>query len=121
MTFVGAPAPALDALETVQGSVTPSLASLRGKVVVLEFWASWCTACRIMVPTINDWYARYSAQGVEVLGVTTDSMALASRSAYELRIAYPVASDQSGKTTEAYGATALPSLFVLDKQGIVET
>jgi peroxiredoxin len=72
-----------------------------------------------MVPTINDWYARYSAQGVEVLGVTTDSMALASRSAYELRIAYPVASDQSGKTTEAYGATALPSLFVLDKQGIV--
>jgi thiol-disulfide isomerase/thioredoxin len=119
MSFVGAPAPALEALQTVQGSTTPSLSALRGKVVLLEFWASWCTACRIMVPVINDWYARYSPQGVEVLSVTTDPIGLASRSTYELRIGYPVAADRSGKTTEAYGATALPTLFVLDKQGIV--
>jgi peroxiredoxin len=119
MTFVGAPAPAFEALQTVQGSTPPSLTALRGKVVVLEFWASWCAACRIMVPTINDWHARYSAQGVEVLAVTTDPVTLASRAAYELRIRYPVMSDQSGRTTEAYGALALPTLFVLDKQGIV--
>lgn len=119
MSYVGAPAPALQSLQTVQGSITPELSALQGKVVVLEFWASWCAVCRILVPTINDWYARYSPQGVEVLGVTTDSVGLASRSAYELKISYPVASDHSGKTSEAYGAIALPTLFVLDKRGVV--
>jgi peroxiredoxin len=119
LSHVGAPAPAFESLQTVQGSVTPSLAALRGKVVVLEFWASWCAVCRILVPTINDWHARFSAQGVEVLGVTTDPVGLASRSAYELRMSYPVLSDHTGKTTEAYGAMALPTLFVLDRKGVV--
>jgi peroxiredoxin len=119
MSFVGAKAPPFDSLQTVQGSVGSDVTALRGKVVVLEFWASWCAVCRILVPTINDWYARYSAQGVEVIGVTTDSVALASRTAYELRMKYPIASDDSGNTSEAYGAMALPTLFVLDKQGVV--
>src|SRR5690606_28089862 len=95
------------------------VSALRGKVVVLEFWASWCAVCRIMVPTINDWHARYSAQGVEVIGVTTDSVALASRTAFELRMKYPILSDHTGSTSEAYGAMALPTVFVLDKQGVV--
>jgi peroxiredoxin len=119
MSYVGAPAPALEALETVQGNLSPSLQDLRGKVVVIEFWASWCAVCRFLVPTINDWHARFSSQGALVLGVTTDSVGLASRTAYELRMSYPIASDQSGKTTEAYGAMALPTLFVLDKRGVV--
>lgn len=119
MSYVGSPAPALEALESVQGSVTPTLTALHGKVVVLEFWASWCAVCRFLVPTMNDWYARFSAQGAVVLGVTTDSVGLASRTAYELRMSYPIASDHSGKTTEAYGALALPTLFVLDRKGVV--
>jgi peroxiredoxin len=119
MSFVGSPAPALEALQTVQGNVSPTLTELRGKVVVLEFWASWCGVCRFLVPTINDWHARYSAQGALVLGVTTDSVGLASRTAYELRMSYPIASDHTGKTSEAYGAMALPTLFVLDKKGVV--
>ena len=119
MSYVGSPAPALEALESVQGTVTPTLTELRGKVVVLEFWASWCAVCRFLVPTINDWYARYTAQGAVVLGVTTDSVGLASRTAYELRMSYPIASDHSGKTTEAYGALALPTLFVVDRRGVV--
>lgn len=119
MSFVGSKAPAFDSLLAVQGSVTPDVSALRGKVVVLEFWASWCAVCRILVPTINDWHARYSAQGVEVIGVTTDSVSLASRTAYELRMKYPILSDHTGNTSEAYGAMALPTVFVLDKQGVV--
>ncbi|MBK7585431.1 MAG: redoxin domain-containing protein [Myxococcales bacterium] len=119
MSFVDAAAPRLDALETVQGSIEPSLSALRGQVVVLEFWASWCGVCRFLVPKMNEWHARYSAQGVVVLGITMDAVVPASRAASQLGILYPVASDHSGKTTVAYRANALPTLFVIDKRGVV--
>jgi peroxiredoxin len=119
LSFVGAPAPGLVSLDTVQGSVDPSLAGLRGKVVVLEFWAPWCGVCRFLVPELNAWHERYSSQGVVVLGITMDAVVPATRAAEQLGITYPVASDHSGKTTAAYRANALPTLFVIDKRGVV--
>ena len=117
--YVGAPAPDFGALDTVQGSITPSLPALKGRVVVLEFWASWCGVCHVLAPTLNGWHDRYSAQGVTVLGVTTDPVDLAGRTAGELGLGYPLASDGSGNMQRAYRAYALPTLFVIDKQGNV--
>jgi len=117
--YVGARAPALFGLETVQGSLEPTSAGLRGKIVVLEFWAPWCAVCRFLVPTMNDWHARYAAQGVALLGITMDPVSTASPAAMQLDMRYPVASDHSGKTTVAYRANALPTLFVIDRRGIV--
>ena len=119
MRYVGAPAPALVQLQTVQGSVTPTKNALQGKVVVLEFWASWCAVCRFLVPKMNEWHDRFGMQGVEVLGVTTEPVVPAAQAASQLGMGYPIASDNSGKTTEAYRANALPTLFVLDRKGIV--
>lgn len=119
MSFVGAAAPRLVALDPVQGSVDPDLGSLKGRVVVLEFWAPWCAVCRFMVPKLNDWHARLSAQGVVVLGITMDAVVPATHAAGQLGIEYPVASDHSGKTTAAYRANALPTLFVIDQKGMV--
>jgi peroxiredoxin len=117
--YVGAPAPDFGALDTVQGSITPSLPALKGRVVVLEFWASWCGICHVLAPTLNGWHDRYSAQGVTVLGVTTDPVDLAGRTAGELGMGYALASDGSGNMMRAYRAYALPTLFVIDKQGKV--
>lgn len=117
--YVGLQAPALTALDPVQGSVTPSLSALRGKVVVLEFWAPWCAVCRFLVPTLNDWNARYTAQGTEVIGITMDPVESASHAARQLSMEYAVLSDPTGKTTTAYRASALPTLFVIDKKGVV--
>ena len=117
--YIGAPAPDFGALDTVQGSITPSLPALKGRVVVLEFWASWCGVCHVLAPTLNGWHDRYSAQGVTVLGVTTDPVDLAGRTAGELGIVYALASDGSGNMQRAYRAYALPMLFVIDKQGSV--
>ena len=117
--YVGARAPDFGALDTVQGSITPSLTALKGRVVVLEFWASWCGVCHVMAPTLNAWHDRYSAQGVTVLGVTNDPVDVAGRTAGELGMSYPLASDSTGQTLRAYRAYALPTLFVIDKQGNV--
>jgi peroxiredoxin len=118
-TYVGVAAPRLAALTSVQGSLTPGLDALKGKVAVLEFWASWCGVCPIMVPTMNDWYARFGAQGFEVVGVTTDSVGVAASAAAQQGMSYPVWSDGSGRTTELYRALALPTVFVIDRNGVV--
>lgn len=119
MSYVGAPAPPLTGLKSVQGSLTPRLGALRGKVVLLEFWAPWCMVCRVMAPTMNDWNHRYGAQGVAVMGVTMTPVQQAASAASQIGMSYPIASDESGKVTEAYRATALPTLFVIDRRGIV--
>ncbi len=117
--YVGARAPDFGSLDTVQGSITPTLTGLSGRVVVLEFWASWCGPCHVMAPTLQGWHDRYSAQGVTVLGVTNEPMDVAGRSAGELGIGYPLARDGSGNMVRAYRAYALPTLFVIDKRGTV--
>lgn len=119
MQFAGQRAPELLKLSPIQGSVAPSIGSLKGKVLLLEFWASWCVPCRILAPKIEDMYQRYAPQGVAVLGVTTDPVSDASRAAAEIGMKYPLASDESGDTTRAYRALALPTLFVIDRQGVV--
>ncbi len=114
--FVGMRAPSLANVQTVQGSVEPSL---RGKVVVLEFWATWCFVCRMMVPVLNDWHERYTAQGVQVIGVTSEGVQHASQAASSLGMAYAIGSDASGRATLAYKALALPTLFVIDRNGTI--
>lgn len=117
--YVGAQAPEFDALETAQGSLEPRLSTLRGKIVVLEFWASWCGPCHLLSPVLEGWHERFTPQGVVVAGVSAESMPVVTRSALQMGIGYPVFADPSGATTKAYRAMALPTVFVLDKGGRV--
>jgi peroxiredoxin len=117
--FVDQPAPALDLLEMASGSRMPTLAAQRGKVVLLEFWAPWCVACRALIPRMNRWHAEYAPRGVSVLGITGDPVQHAAAAAAALGMEYPVASDTSGRTAEAYQARAIPAIFVIDRAGRV--
>lgn len=117
--FVGAEAPELQGVEVALGNVAPSLQALRGHVVVLEFWATWCSACRALMPTLNGWHERYRAQGALVVSVTTDPVGQAAQAASELGLLYPVLSDPEGVTAQTYQAFAVPTLFVIDRAGIV--
>lgn len=117
--FVDAPAPELEGVAVAQGNVGPTLQSLRGRVVVLEFWATWCGACRALMPTLNDWHDRYAAGQAQIVSVTLDSPDKAAHDATQLGMRYSVLSDPEGQTAQLYQAFALPTLFVIDRAGVV--
>jgi thiol-disulfide isomerase/thioredoxin len=117
--FVDAGAPEFERVEVAQGKVAPTLEALRGQVVVLEFWATWCGACRALLPTLNDWHERLQGKGGMVVSVTMDPVGKAKLDAAQLGVRYPVLADPDGKTVQAYQAFALPTLFVIDRAGVV--
>jgi thiol-disulfide isomerase/thioredoxin len=117
--FVDAPAPEFAGVEVALGEAAPTLQALRGRVVVLEFWATWCGACRALLPTLNEWHDRFPAHQARVVSVTVDPASKAARDAAQLGMRYPVLSDPEGQTAQLYQAFALPTLFVIDRAGVV--
>ncbi|MCL4507320.1 MAG: TlpA family protein disulfide reductase [Chloroflexi bacterium] len=94
------------------------LSDLRGKVVVINFWASWCTECRKEAPGLEATYRRYKDRGVVLLGVDyldTEPAALAYLREYETT--YPVGADLQQGIARAYRITGVPETFVVDKTG----
>ena len=117
--YLNAAAPAFGQLLSVQGSVEPNWRALRGRVVVLEFWATWCVPCRLTAPLLTNWSDRHTPEGLSVLGVTTDPVPLAAEGARKASMSYSVFSDDSGDTVRGFRAFALPTLFVVDRRGVV--
>ncbi|MEZ4298054.1 MAG: redoxin domain-containing protein [Polyangiaceae bacterium] len=103
----------------VSGSIPANMAALRGKVVVLDFWASWCGACKLMSPHLSKIQTTYASQGVQVIGLTTDEVKVASKAVQAQSMSYAVASDANETAMAAYGVRVLPTLFVIDKKGVI--
>ena len=112
------PAPGFD-LPNLGGSGTTSLASLRGKVVVVNFWASWCDPCKDEAPILQDyWATEAQSAGVVVLGVDAQDIADDARAfARTYRLTYPLVHDDGSGVTRDYGVTGFPETFVVDAQG----
>ena len=114
----GEAAPAF-ALPTPAGK-TLSLASLRGKVVYVDFWASWCTPCRRSFPWMSDMQARYRDAGLVVVGVNVDKRrADAERFLDDVPPAFTIVYDALGTTPSAYGVKAMPSSYLVGRDGKV--
>jgi cytochrome c biogenesis protein CcmG, thiol:disulfide interchange protein DsbE len=107
-------------LPELDGSAKRSLAQLRGNVVVLNFWASWCEPCRAEAPLLERAQKQLAKEGGTVLGVTYKDDASASRDfVRQNKVTYPSLRDDKLDLAPKFGTTKLPETFVLDKDGRV--
>ncbi|MDB4968456.1 MAG: hypothetical protein JWN44_4145 [Myxococcales bacterium] len=116
--LVGRPAP--DFLPSVQaGDKVPRLSSLRGKVVVIDFFATWCGPCIETMPHVEEMHRKLKSKGLVVLGVSNEAPATVAHAAERFHLSYPLASDDSDGVSSSYQVFALPTMVVVDRQGVV--
>jgi protein SCO1/2 len=115
---VGHPAPGFVLPGLDGGSVR--LSSLHGKVVLLNFWATWCHPCRTEAPRLAGWYQRLRRHGLVVLGVDQqEGQSTVASFVRRYRLPYPIVLDGDGEAGAAYDVPGLPKSFLIDRQGIV--
>lgn len=98
------------------------LSEYRGKVVVVNFWATWCVSCRSEIPGLESVRRELASRGVEVLGIATDPEGADKVAPYaaELGISYPVLLDPQAVTPAIFGGLeGYPSTFILDREGLI--
>ena len=95
-----------------------SLTDLRGKVVVVNFWASWCLECRPEMPMLERLHRELASRGLAIIGINAreDKQAV-GRYAMELGLTFPLVLDPAGKTNSLYGVIGIPTTFVVGRDG----
>jgi len=104
------------------GQVT--LSDLRGQVVMVNLWASWCPPCRAEMPAIEKVYRSYKDLGLVVLGVNTtfqDSESGASAFVNQYGLTFPIPLDRDGSVSSRYALRALPTTFFIDREGVIRS
>jgi thiol-disulfide isomerase/thioredoxin len=118
---------ALATVGTAQGASSPGatldLSRHHGRVVVVDFWASWCKPCRQSIPWLNSLHARYGATGLTIIGVNVDAERRdADRFLRDVPIDFEIVFDPQGDIARQFKVQGMPSSYVIDRTGkIVET
>ena len=108
-------------LKNIETGKLESLKRYRGKVVYLDFWASWCGPCRQSLPLLNELRRELKRKGFEVLAVNLDEDTKDAQSFLdEFPVVYPVLLDPKGTVPPKYDLPGMPTSFLIDKQGRIQ-
>lgn len=90
----------------------------RDKVLVINFWATWCVPCRVEIPAFIDLYNQYKGRGLEIIGIAVDEKeSLVIPYARDIKMNYPVLIEQGHDVHEAYGLVGLPTTIIISRDG----
>lgn len=119
-SFKGKPAPDF-ALQTLDGQ-TLKLSDLRGKAVLLNFWATWCTPCKAEMPWFVDFQKQYGGQGLQIVGVAMDDAAKDDIESFakKMGVNYPVVLGKESLAEQYGGVDFLPTTFYIDRNGNIQ-
>lgn len=120
--YAGFPAPDFT-LDTLDGDRL-TLSDLRGQVVMVNLWTSWCPPCRAEMPAIDKVYRENKERGLVVLAVNStyqDSETAAAAFAQEYSLTFPVLLDRDGTVSRRYRLQALPTTYFIDRQGVIRS
>jgi peroxiredoxin len=107
-------------LQTLDGQEM-ALSDLRGQVVLVNFWATWCPPCRAEMPAMQQVYDRYHDLGFEILAVNLQEQDAQMLGFVEDRgLSFPVLPDRDGSVSSAYRVTSLPTSFFVDRSGVID-
>jgi len=122
---LGAPAHSAEqapyfALPTATGKI--DLNTLKGKVIYVDFWASWCPPCRKSFPWLNTMQQRYGRQGLAVVAINVDkSRDLANQFLKAIPAHFTIAYDPKGEVADSYQVQGMPSSFIIDRHGQIRS
>ena len=116
---LGEPAPNFQ-LPDLNGRLV-TLSYSRGKVVLLNFWATWCGPCRVEMPTMEKLYRKFSRKDFEILAVSIDAQGVAVTRPFqqEYHLTFPILHDADYRVGLTYGARSIPMTLIVDRQGVV--
>ena len=119
--LIGKPAPSFS-LTSANGKGKADLASLKGKVVIVDFWATWCNPCKESFPKLQELYTKYNGNGVEIVGFSEDddnSPEIGNFGQAHGNVKFPIGWDSGKAVAGQYKPPTMPTSFVVDKNGIV--
>ena len=106
-------------LESLEGD-SISLGSFKGKIVLLNFWATWCGPCREEIPSMQELYEAYQDRGLEIIAVNLmEDKKSVQKFADSFGMTFPILLDADGRVGRIYGARAIPTTYLIDAEGYI--